>query len=81
MILLKKLDKDYDPTNIFEAMRLLEEAELNRWLLTGILYIDPDEPDIFASYNLVDTPLNRLPESRLRPSRDTLEEINRQFSN
>lgn len=80
-ILLKKLDKDYDPTNIFEAMRLLEEAELNRWLLTGILYIVPDEPDMFAAYNLIDTPLNRLPESRLRPSKESLEEINRQFSN
>jgi 2-oxoglutarate ferredoxin oxidoreductase subunit beta len=79
-VLLKKLDKDYDPTNIFEALRLLEEAEQNRWLLTGILYVDTSEPDMFAHYNLVETPLNRLPVDKLRPARETLDEINRQMA-
>jgi 2-oxoglutarate ferredoxin oxidoreductase subunit beta len=80
-VLLKKLDKDYDPTNIFEALRVLEEAELNNWLITGILYIEPDTPDMYASYNLIDTPLNRLPAEKLRPSAASLDEINSQMNN
>ncbi len=79
-IILKKVDKDYDPTNIFEALRLLEEAELNNWLLTGILYIDTDKPNMFVNYNLVDIPLNRLSEEKLRPASETLVEINRQMA-
>ncbi len=79
-ILLKKLDKDYDPTNIFEALRILEEAEQNNWLVTGILYVDPDAPDMFQSYNLVDTPLNRLPNAKLRPTVESLDAINRQMA-
>lgn len=76
-ILLKKIDKDYDPTNIFDAVRVMEEAEQNRWLLTGILYVDANMPVMFANYNLVESPLNRLPNDKLRPEPDTLEAINR----
>ncbi len=79
-VLLKKLDKDYDPTNIFEALRVLEEADQNNWLVTGILYVDPEAPDIFQSYHLVDTPLNRLPNAKLRPTVDSLDAINHQMA-
>jgi len=79
-VLLKKLDKDYDPTNIFEALRVLEEADQNNWLITGILYVDPDAPNMFQSYNLVDTPLNRLPNSKLRPTIESLDAINHQMA-
>ncbi len=78
-IVLKKLDRDYDPTNIFEALRVLYEAEQNNWLLTGILYINPNAPTIFDMYNLPDTPLNRLPAEKLRPSRESLDKIMEQM--
>ncbi|WP_322793971.1 2-oxoacid:ferredoxin oxidoreductase subunit beta [Bellilinea sp.] len=78
-IVLKKLDRDYDPTNIFEALRVLYEAEQNNWLLTGILYVNPNAPTIFDMYNLPDTPLNRLPAEKLRPSRESLDKIMQQM--
>lgn len=78
-IVLKKLDRDYDPTNIFEALRVLYEAEQNNWLLTGILYVNPNAPTIFDMYNLPDTPLNRLPAEKLRPSRESLDTIMQQM--
>lgn len=78
-IVLKKLDRDYDPTNIFEALRVLYEAEQNNWLLTGILYVNPSAPTIFDMYNLPDTPLNRLPAEKLRPSRESLDKITQQM--
>lgn len=79
MVVLKKLDRDYDPTNRAEAMRVLEEANAKQWLMTGLLYINEGQPSLIDIYDLPDIPLNRLPESRLRPSRESLEQINKLF--
>jgi len=75
-IILKKLDKEYDPTNRAGAFQMLEEAQGNNWLVTGLIYIDTSKPSLTDIYNLVDTPLNRLTETELRPAPPTLEKIN-----
>ncbi len=75
-IILKKLDKDYDPTNRWEAMHMLEEAHKNNWLMTGLIFVDPEAPSMFDAYNLPDTPLNRLPVEKLRPPREVLDQVN-----
>ena len=59
-IILKKLEKDYDPTDHWQAMRVLEEAQANHWLVTGLLYINPNQPTIYDIYNLPETALNRM---------------------
>lgn len=79
-LVLKKLEKDYDPCNIFEAYRVIEEAELNRWLLTGIFYIEPDAQTLFDNHNLIDTPLNRLTPEDLRPGAKTLDHVMDEFA-
>jgi len=79
MVILKKLERDYDPTNRSEALRVLEEANAKQWLLTGLIYINEGQPTLVDQYDLTDTPLNRLPESRLRPSRESLEKLNSMF--
>jgi 2-oxoglutarate ferredoxin oxidoreductase subunit beta len=79
VILFKKLERDYDPTNRTEAIRLLEEAIQRNWLITGLLYIDPNTPNIFEMYSMGKMPLNRLPPEKIRPNEDTLEKINRSF--
>lgn len=76
MVVLKKLERGYDPTNRAEAMRVIEEANARQWLLTGLIYINEGQPSLLDLYDLPDTPLNRLPENRLRPSRESLEKIN-----
>ena len=75
-ILLKKLSDDYDPTNRWHALRMLEEAEEKQLLVTGLIYVDPDYPSMFENYNLIDEPLNRLTEERLRPPRESIHKIN-----
>jgi 2-oxoglutarate ferredoxin oxidoreductase subunit beta len=75
-VILKKLEQDYDPTNRAEAMRMLEEANRKNWLITGLIYIDTSQKSLIELYNLTDTPLNRLPESRLRPGPETMEKVN-----
>jgi 2-oxoglutarate ferredoxin oxidoreductase subunit beta len=76
MIVLKKLEKDYDPTNRSGAIQMMEEAQSNNWLVTGLIYIDTSKPALTEMFNLVETPLNRLTESDLRPAPPTLEKIN-----
>ena len=75
-IILKKLGKDYNPTKRANAFQMLEEAQNNNWLVTGLIYIDTSKPTLTNIYNLVDTPLNRLAERDLRPARQTIEKIN-----
>lgn len=76
MVLLKNLEKGYDPTNRFEALRVMEEAQRNNWLITGLLYVDTSKPALTDTYNLTDTPLNRLTEADLRPAPAMMEKIN-----
>jgi 2-oxoglutarate ferredoxin oxidoreductase subunit beta len=75
-VVLKKLAHDYDPTNRSEAMRILEEANANNWLITGLIYINGEPPSLIELYNLTDEPLNRLTEDRLRPPRETISHLN-----
>lgn len=79
VIVLKKLEKDYDPTNRKEAMRMLEEAIRNRWLITGLIYVDVEASNMVQMYNLPSTPLNRIPNDQLRPSKESLVKINQSF--
>lgn len=79
-VVLKKLGRDYDPTNRSEAMRVLEESNTRQCLLTGLIYIDSDQPSFVDIYNLTETPLNRLQEHQIRPSPETIEQVNKMLS-
>lgn len=74
---LKKLDNDFDPTNKEAAIKLLYEADKNKQLLTGLMYLNEDQPSMHQEQNMVDTPLANLSEKDLRPSRESLDEINK----
>jgi 2-oxoglutarate ferredoxin oxidoreductase subunit beta len=76
VVILKNLDKDYNPTDRFEALHVLAEAEANNWLATGLIYIETDKPSLTEVYNLVETPLNRLEAADLRPSADMMDKVN-----
>jgi 2-oxoglutarate ferredoxin oxidoreductase subunit beta len=76
VVILKNLEKDYNPTDRFEAMRILAEAQQNNWLATGLIYIETGKPSLTDIYNLVDTPLNRLQEADLRPGREMIDKVN-----
>lgn len=76
IIQLKKLDRDYDPTNKAQAYALLEESHRKNELITGLIYVNPTAPTLFDAYNLPETALNRLPSEKLRPSRESLDKLN-----
>jgi 2-oxoglutarate ferredoxin oxidoreductase subunit beta len=76
VIVLKNLEKGYDTSNRFEALRAMEEAQQNSWMVTGLLYLDTTKPTLTQMYDLVDEPLNRLTEAELRPERAMIDKVN-----
>ena len=72
---IRKLDRDYDPTNRLAAGAILEEAEAKGEVLTGVLYVNPAKPTFVEQLNMMDEPLATLPESKTRPSRAVLEQV------
>jgi len=79
VIVFKKLEREYDPTNRTEAIRMLEQAIRRNWLITGLIYVDPNAPTIFDMYPLGSEPLNRIPADKLRPDQKALDLISLSF--
>lgn len=78
-IKLRKLDRDYDPTDRWQAIRLLEEARANQVFMTGLIYINEKRPSLQQTMQLSDTPLAYTPESDLRPSREAFASVMAEF--
>ena len=76
LVILKKLENDYDPTDRWQALRILEDAQRNNWMTTGLLYIKPDIPSLVDMYDLPKQPLNRMKPNQLRPEERVLNEVN-----
>jgi 2-oxoglutarate ferredoxin oxidoreductase subunit beta len=76
VIVLKKLERDYDPTDRMAAIEILERGAMDKVLVTGLIYVERGRKSLTEIYELTDVPLNRLAEKQLRPSRESLAEIN-----
>jgi 2-oxoglutarate/2-oxoacid ferredoxin oxidoreductase subunit beta len=77
LIKLKKLDNNYDPTDKYAAMRVLEEAHQKQEFITGLIYINEGRPSFPELEHLPETPLVHLPEERVRPPREALDKLMR----
>jgi 2-oxoglutarate/2-oxoacid ferredoxin oxidoreductase subunit beta len=71
---IKKLGHDFDPTNKFAALKALDEAEKSGEVLTGVLYVDTGKPTFMDLLHMDDAPLASLPESKIRPPKQALDE-------
>jgi 2-oxoglutarate ferredoxin oxidoreductase subunit beta len=74
-IKLKKLDREYDPTDKWRALQLLEAARAKQEFVTGLVYINERRQTLPDVIGMVDTPLAALPESKLRPSREAFARV------
>ncbi len=76
-MVLKKLEREYDPTDRWQAMQVVEEANREEVLLTGLIYVDTGRPSLPDLFNLPrDRALNRMQEKDLRPPEATIHEVN-----
>lgn len=72
---LKKTSHEYDPTNREKAIATIHRANEEHQFLTGLLYINEEKDNFVDLMHLVDTPLSGLPEAKLRPGKEALDEI------
>ena len=72
---LQKVDDDYDPLDKLQALRVLSETRRRGEFATGLIYVEPDRDDFLSVLNLVDEPLARLSQDRVRPPKEALDEI------
>jgi 2-oxoglutarate ferredoxin oxidoreductase subunit beta len=74
-IRLETIGDAHDPASEMAALEALHRAEVAQKHVTGLLYFNPGKPTLDETLNLVETPLAELPDERLRPSRESLEEL------
>ena len=73
---LKKLEKDYDPSDRLAAIQMIHEARKTDTLVTGLLYYQPNAKSLDDQLNLSETPLTLLAEKDLIPGPEVLTRIN-----
>ena len=71
---LRKLERDYDPTNRITAVKRIMEAHAADEVLTGVLYLNEQAPSFLDMIHMTDEPLATLPESVTRPPKSVLEQ-------
>ena len=74
-IVLKKLERSYDPTDARRALDLLRGAMENQQFITGLIYVDPNRQNFLELLNLTDEPLAHLSQDKLRPPKEVLDEV------
>ena len=61
------------------ALQVLEEARSEQKLLTGLLYVAPEQTPFEEDLKPVETPLAALPLEKVRPPQSVLDEIMSQY--
>lgn len=72
---IRKIDRDFDPTDRLAALASLEDAESKGEVLTGVLYVNTQKPTFIELLNMCEDPVATLPQSRVRPPQVVLEQV------
>ncbi|MEM7278460.1 MAG: 2-oxoacid:ferredoxin oxidoreductase subunit beta [Pseudomonadota bacterium] len=78
-IVLRKVNKDFDPTSRRAAYSYLRERADEGEILTGLLYIDKTQDDMHGVNDTASRPLVDIPYEELNPGREQLQKIMRGF--
>ena len=78
-IVLRKVDKEYDPSSRAKAFKYSRERSNAGEIITGLLYINEGRPEMHDLMGNVDTPLSKLSLDSLRPPDGELERILRGY--
>ena len=76
---LETIGSDHDPSDAVSALKAIHEAEGGDKHVTGLLYYDPDQQTADEALGLTETPLSGLDEAEMRPSKQSLDDINAAF--
>ena len=76
-IVLRKLDREYDPTSRADAFKYLRDRFNAGEITTGLLYVNEERAEMHELMGNVDTPLSKLPYEGLHPGNAELPKIQR----
>ena len=76
---LETVGDEHNPRDPVEALRAIHEADSEGRHVTGLLYYNPEMKTATETLGLTETPLMALPDSQLRPNRESLELLNAGF--
>jgi len=79
-IVLRKIDKDYDPTDRANAVGNLMESQAREEITTGLLYLDESRPDMHELNNTTQTPLMDLAFDEDCPGNDVLQKLQGRYT-
>lgn len=79
-IVLRKVDKSYDPTSRASAFKYLREHFNAGEIITGLLYINESRKEMHDLMGNIDTPLSQLPLDGLHPGADELKNILKRYT-
>ncbi len=74
-VILRKVDSEFDPTSRAQAYAYLRDRSDKGEVVTGLMYINEDKPDMHDIAQTVDQPLTTIPYEKLNPGKDKLKEI------
>jgi 2-oxoglutarate ferredoxin oxidoreductase subunit beta len=74
-IVLRKVDKEYDPTSRAAAFQYLRKRFNAGEITTGLLYIDDSRKEMHDLMGNIDTPLAQYPLDKLHPGEKELKKI------
>jgi 2-oxoglutarate ferredoxin oxidoreductase subunit beta len=75
----RAVPEDYDPTDRIGVAKYLDEQHAKGEVVTGLLYVDEDVPDLHELSGTTDEPLTRLPYERLCPGAQELDRLQEGF--
>jgi 2-oxoglutarate ferredoxin oxidoreductase subunit beta len=76
---LRKIDKDYDPTDRDKAYAYIREHQRKNEVVTGLLYISDKSKDVHDQNETVPEALYDQPHAKLCPGNDALQKLMGQF--
>lgn len=74
-IVLRKLDRDYDPTDRAKAYSFVQARAAQNEYVTGLIYCNEAGKDMHAMARTVEQPLATLPYEKLSPGSAKLAQI------
>ena len=74
-IVLRKLNREYDPTSRAESFKYLRDRFNAGEITTGLLYVNEDRQEMHELMGNVDMPLAHLPYEELSPGKEELHKL------
>ena len=71
-----RVPEAHDPRDKESALALLRKGVTEETYLTGLFYVNTEEPSLHEVLHLDEAPLATLPEKRVRPGPEVLDQIN-----